>query len=114
MEAFVGGRAGNKEEGASDSNKEALLMQSLMHPGHSHENRANTQFWFQFELRQYPTSKIDVDGLFAVKEKFVPAVGIESGDDVRVAPIAGIAQAMGKDILRLAGGLLGFMTDPKP
>ena len=104
MEAFTGGLAVN-EEGA--------LMRSLMHPGHSHEIRANTQFWFQFELRQYPTSDIDIHGLVALKEKFVPAAGIESGDEVGVAPIAGIAQAMGKDILRLPGGHLGFMSDPK-
>ena len=104
MEAFTGGLAVNQE---------GALMRSLMHPGHSHEIRANTQFWFQFELRQYPTSDIDVDGLVALKEKFVPAAGIESGNEVGVAPIAGIAQAMGKDILRLPGGHLGFMSDPK-
>ena len=104
MEAFTGGLAVDKE---------GALMRSLMHPGHSHEIRANTQFWFQFELRQYPTSKVDVDGLVALKEKFIPAAGIESGNEVGVAPIASIAQAMGKDIFRLSGGHLGFMSDHK-
>ncbi|KAI7159862.1 alpha/beta-hydrolase [Hortaea werneckii] len=104
MEAFVGGLAVTKE---------GALMQSLMHPGHSHEMRANAQFWFQFELRQYPTSKVDVNGLVALKEKFVPAAGTESGEEVTVAPIARIAEAMGKDVLRLPGGHLGFMSDPK-
>ncbi|GAB7336502.1 hypothetical protein MBLNU13_g09782t1 [Cladosporium sp. NU13] len=105
MEAFTSGLAVNKE---------GALMRSLMHPSHSHKIRANTQFWFQFELQQYPTSKIEVNALVALKDKFVPAAGIESGDEVGIAPIAGIAQAMGKDILRLPGGHLGFMSDPKP
>lgn len=105
MEAFTRGLAVNTE---------GALMRSLMHPSHSHEIRANTQFWFQFELRQYPVSKIDLDRLITLKEKFVPAAGIESGNDVGVAPIAAIAQATGKDILRLPGGHLGFMSDPKP
>jgi len=105
MEAFTGGLAVNKE---------GALMRSLMHPGHSHEIRANAQFWFQFELRQYPTSKVDVEGLVALKEKFVPAAGIDSGNEVGVAPIASIAQAMGKNILRLPGGHLGYMSDAKP
>ena len=104
MDAFVGGLAVTKE---------GALMQSLMHPGHSHEIRANAQFWFQFELRQYPTSKVDVAGLIALKDKFVPAAGTDSGDEVSVAPIASIASAMGKDIIRLPGGHLGFISEPK-
>lgn len=105
MEAFTGGLAVNKE---------GELMRSLMHPGHSHEIRANSHFWFEFELRQYPTSKVDVDALVALKDKFVPAAGIESGNEVGVGPIACIAGAMGKEILRLPGGHLGFMSDSKP
>jgi pimeloyl-ACP methyl ester carboxylesterase len=104
MEAFTAGLS-NGDEGA--------LMRSLMHPGHSHEIRANLQFWFEFELRQYPTSKVDMDGLLALKDKFVPAAGVVSGDSMGVAPIAAIAQHLGKHILRLPGGHLGFITDPK-
>jgi pimeloyl-ACP methyl ester carboxylesterase len=104
MEAFTGGLAVGEE---------GTLMRSLMHPGHSHEIRANSQFWFQFELRQYSTAKVDLNGLVALKEKFVPAAGVESGNDVGVAPIAAIAHAMGKEILRLPGGHLGFVSDPK-
>jgi hypothetical protein len=102
MEAFTGGLAvGNEGE----------LMRSTMHPGTSHEVRANAQFWFEFELRQYPMSKVDINGLVALKNKFVSAAGMESGNEVGVAPIACIAGAMGKEMLRLPGGHLGFVTD---
>jgi pimeloyl-ACP methyl ester carboxylesterase len=93
--------------------EESALMRSLMHPAHSDEIRANTQFWFEFELRQYPTSKVDMDDLLSQKNKFVPAAGVVSGDSMGVAPIATIAGRLGKQILRLPGGHLGFMTDPK-
>ncbi|TKY85907.1 hypothetical protein EX895_005448 [Sporisorium graminicola] len=104
MEAFTGGLAIG-DEGA--------LMRSLMHPGHSDEIRANTQFWFEFELRQYPSSKDDLDRVVALKDKFVPAAGAASGDEVGVGPVASLAHAAGKPILRLAGGHLGHMSDPK-
>jgi pimeloyl-ACP methyl ester carboxylesterase len=104
MEAFTGGLAVGEE---------GELMRSTMHPGTSHEVRANALFWFEFELRQYPTSKVDTEGLVALKEKFVPAAGVESGNEVGVAPIACIAGALGKEILRVPGGHLGFVTDPE-
>jgi pimeloyl-ACP methyl ester carboxylesterase len=102
MEAFTGGLAvGNEGE----------LMRASMHPGTSHEVRANAQFWFEFELRQYPMSKVDIESLVALKDKFLPAAGVESGNEVGVAPIACIAGALGKEILRFPGGHLGFVTD---
>jgi len=104
MEAFTGGLAvGNEGD----------LMRASMHPGTSHEVRANAQFWLEFELRQYPMSKVDIAGLVALKDKFVPAAGVESGNEVGVAPTACIAGALGKEILRLPGGHVGFVTDPE-
>ncbi|KAH0268629.1 alpha/beta-hydrolase, partial [Aureobasidium melanogenum] len=92
---------------------ESELICELMHPAISHEFRANCLFWFEFELRQYPCSDVDVAGLVKLKEKLVPAAGIDSGDGVGVAPIAAIAAATGRDILRLPGGHIGFMTQPQ-
>jgi pimeloyl-ACP methyl ester carboxylesterase len=102
MEAFTGGLAVGKE---------GELMRATMHPSTSHEVRANALFWFEFELRQYPLSKVDIEGLVALKEKFVPAAGVES--EVGVAPIACIAGALGKEMLKLPGGHVGFVTDPE-
>ncbi|KAI5195671.1 alpha/beta-hydrolase [Aureobasidium subglaciale] len=96
-----------------DTGSEAELMRSLMHPGHSDEIRANSLFWFEFELRQYPSSDVDVEGLLRLKEKVVPAAGVESGNGVGVGPISLIAGATGKEILRLPGGHIGFMTQPE-
>jgi pimeloyl-ACP methyl ester carboxylesterase len=105
MEAFTGGLAVGQE---------SALMRSLMDLRPRDEIRANTRFWFEFEMRQYPSSEIHMKSLLALKEKFVPAAGVELGDAIGVAPITGIANAMGKKIWRLPGGHLGFVRDAKP
>ncbi|KAI4845679.1 alpha/beta-hydrolase [Aureobasidium sp. EXF-8846] len=91
-----------------DTGDEGELMRQVMHPAHSHESRANALFWFEFELRQYPCADLDVAGLVALKEKLIPAAGVDSGMGVGVAPIAAIAGAVGKEILRLPGGHIGL------
>jgi hypothetical protein len=96
-----------------DTGDEGELMRQLMHPAHSHEGRANALFWFEFELRQYPCADLDIDGLVKLKEKLIPAAGMDSGMGVGVAPIAAIAEAVDKEILRLPGGHIGFVTQPE-
>jgi pimeloyl-ACP methyl ester carboxylesterase len=96
-----------------DTGDEGELMRQVMHPAHSHEGRANALFWFEFELRQYPCADLDIDGLVKLKEKLIPAAGTDSGMGVGVAPIAAIAGAVGKEILRLPGGHIGFVTQPE-
>jgi len=96
-----------------DTGDEGEVMRQVMHPAHSHEGRANALFWFEFELRQYPCADLDVDGLVKLRENLIPAAGIDSGMGVSVAPIAAIAAAMDKEILRLPGGHIGFVTQPE-
>jgi pimeloyl-ACP methyl ester carboxylesterase len=96
-----------------DTGDEGELMRQVMHPGHSHESRANALFWFEFELRQYPCADLDMDGLIRLKGKLIPAAGVDSGMGVGVAPIATIADAVGKEILRLPGGHIGYVTQPE-
>lgn len=96
-----------------DTGDEGELMRQIMHPAHSHEGRANALFWFEFELRQYPCADLDIEGLVKLKEQLVPAAGIDSGMGVGVAPISAIAGAIGKDLLRLPGGHIGFVTQPE-
>jgi pimeloyl-ACP methyl ester carboxylesterase len=96
-----------------DTGNEGELIRQVMHPAHSHESRANALFWFEFELRQYPCADLDIDGLVRLKEKLIPAAGTESGMGVGVAPIAAIAGAIGKEILRLPGGHIGYVTQPE-
>jgi pimeloyl-ACP methyl ester carboxylesterase len=99
-------------EGLSEG-KDAQMMRECMNHERSDEIRANSLFWFEFELRQYPLSEVDLDGIRRAGEKIVPAAGIDSGDGPGVGPIAVIAKVVGKDIARLPGGHVGYMTDPE-
>lgn len=77
------------------------------------EIRANVLYWFEFELRQYTSSPLDVTRLIAEKDKFIPAAGVESGDGPGVGPIAVISGILGKNLNRLPGGHLPFKTVPE-
>lgn len=104
MDAFTGGLS----EGG-----DGAMMRSCMDSKRGDEIRANSLFWFEFELRQYPTSPLDLASIQAQSKKYVPAAGITSGDGPGVGPISLIANATGKEIVRLPGGHLGYMTEPE-
>jgi hypothetical protein len=93
--------------------RDGAAMRSCMDATRGDKIRANSLFWFEFELRQYTSAPVNLKLLEAEKGKFVPVAGVESGDGLGVAPIAFIAQALGKDIARMPGGHVGFMTAPE-
>lgn len=104
MEAFTGGLSGSKD---------APLMKAAMDGSQSDEIRANSMFWFEFELWQYTSSPLDIEGLKAQAEKLVPAVGRDSPDGPGLGPIKVISHAIGKEVQVVAGAHLGYVTDPK-
>ena len=93
--------------------EEATLVRGCMDWARADEIRANSQFWFEFELRQYPPSEVDLESIIREREKYIPAAGIETGDGPGAGPITVIAKAVGREILRLPGGHMGYMTKPK-
>lgn len=56
---------------------------------------------------------MDVESIVSNRGKFVPAAGVDSGDSHGVASISTIARAAGREILRLPGGHVGYMTHPQ-
>ncbi|KAK5122966.1 hypothetical protein LTR85_003532 [Meristemomyces frigidus] len=102
MEAFTGGLS----KGA-----DAEAMKQAMDHSRGDEIRANSLFWFEFELRQYPLSEVDLGALVKEGAKIVPLAGIKSGDGPGVGPTIVIAAAVQKDVARLPGGHVGYVTD---
>lgn len=92
---------------------DGAVMRSCMDATRGDEIRANSMFWFEFELRQYTSAPVNFKILEAEKEKVVLVAGVESGDGPGVGPIAVIAQRLGKEIARTPGGHVGFMTAPE-
>ncbi|KAH8597519.1 abhydrolase [Bisporella sp. PMI_857] len=104
MEVFTGGLS-EGEDGAA--------MRHSMDTKRGDEIRANSMYWFEFELRQYTASALNLDRLELLKEKYIPAAGSSSGNGPGVGPISYIAKVLGKDVTRLPGGHLGYVTEPK-
>jgi len=90
--------------------EDGLMMRFCMDPKRGDEIRANVMFWFEFELRQYTSEPVNLEVLGAEKEKYVPMAGVESGNGPGVAPISLIAQKLGKEVVRVPGGHIGYMT----
>lgn len=104
MEVFSGGlSAGN--EGAQ--------MRFCMDPTRGDEIRANSMYWFEFELRQYTSALLDVERIKAEKMKYIPAAGSTSGDGPGIGPIALLAHMLGKEVERLPGGHISYMYEPE-
>jgi pimeloyl-ACP methyl ester carboxylesterase len=104
MEVFSGGLSAG-EEGAK--------MRFCMDPTRGDEIRANSMYWFEFELRQYTSALLDLEDMKAKKTKFVPAAGTTSGDGPGVGPITLLAQMLGKEVVRLPGGHISYMLEPE-
>jgi pimeloyl-ACP methyl ester carboxylesterase len=92
---------------------DGAMMRHCMDTKRGDEIRANSMFWFEFELRQYTASPLDLASIQAQKEKYIPAAGLSSGNGPGVGPISVIAKTLGKDIVRLPGGHIAYMTEPK-
>lgn len=104
MEVFSGGLS-EGEDGA--------MMRHCMDTMRGDEIRANSMYWFEFELRQYTSAPVNLNILQSESTKYIPAAGTASGDAPGVGPIAVIAQTIGKEIVRLPGGHVSYMTDPE-
>ncbi|CAG8951197.1 hypothetical protein HYFRA_00007944 [Hymenoscyphus fraxineus] len=96
--------------GLFDEN-DAVILRTAMDPARGDEVRANTMFWFEFELRQYTSAPVNLDLLVAEKEKFIPAAGVLSKNGPCLGPISIMAQKMGKEVVKLPGAHLGYETE---
>ncbi|KAI9734264.1 MAG: hypothetical protein M1834_002368 [Cirrosporium novae-zelandiae] len=98
----------------SEGDDDGAMMRHCMDATRGDEIRANMLFWFEFELRQYTGAAVDMAGIEMEKEKYIPAAGIDSGEGGPVvSPIATIAGRLGKKVVRIPGGHVGFMTQPE-
>ena len=92
---------------------EASMMQTAMDAKRGDEVRANTMFWFEFELRQYTSAPVDVEGLVKAKDKLILVMGVDSGDGPMMGVITTIAGQVGTEVQSISGGHLGYMLKPE-
>ena len=76
------------------------------------KNEANATYWFEHELRQYPSVVLDLDALTVHAERIVLAVGREArGYPAHDATVA-LAKTLGRDAVELPGGHVGCIAYP--
>jgi hypothetical protein len=72
----------------------------------------NDQYWLEREPRQYPRVELDVEALTTHADRLILAGGRESKQQVSYQPNTVLAAKLGKNIVDLPGGHLGFLTHP--
>lgn len=97
--------------GSLSTGEDGARMRFCMDPTRGDEIRANSMYWFEFELRQYTSASMDVEGIIAEKSKYIPVAGSTSGDGPGVGPISVLAGILGKEVVRLPGGHISYMYD---
>jgi pimeloyl-ACP methyl ester carboxylesterase len=74
--------------------------------------RANSVYWFEHELRQYPAVEIDVEALKDHADRVVPMAGRESNGYPAHEVSVALAEKLGRDLIELPGGHIGFVSNP--
>ena len=90
-------------------------QQVMEHAKREHTNEytlSNAAYWMEHELRQYPRVELDLAALAANAERIVLAGGRDAQDQLPYQPNRVLAQKLGRDIVDLPGGHLGFVSSP--
>ena len=88
--------------------------QTMAHAPENEFTRSNSKYWFEHELRQYPAAVLDYARLRRHADQVILAVGRESGGfPCREATVA-LDQRLGREVIELPGGHLGFIAHVKP
>ncbi|MBE8725040.1 alpha/beta fold hydrolase [Flavobacterium hungaricum] len=72
----------------------------------------NTTYWFQHEMRQYPSTDFDTDKLEENKDKILFCVGRDSVNTMPAWPVTNLAKQFGTQVLSVPGGHLGYALHP--
>jgi pimeloyl-ACP methyl ester carboxylesterase len=73
---------------------------------------ANSTYWFEHELRQYPAVDLDLGALKAHADRIVLMAGRESRGYPTYEVNVELGKKLGRDLIELPGGHIGFLTQP--
>jgi pimeloyl-ACP methyl ester carboxylesterase len=74
----------------------------------------NSDYWFEYELRQYTLTEFDWEKVKACKDKLIPIVGILNKGFFLYKPITHLANLTGTELFEISGSHLGFLTATQP
>jgi pimeloyl-ACP methyl ester carboxylesterase len=73
---------------------------------------ANTSYWFEHELRQYPAVDLDLDALKAHADRIVLVAGRVSRGYPCYEVNVELGKKLGRDVIELPGGHVGYVSHP--
>lgn len=88
-------------------------MTQAMDPNASADMRADIMYFFERELLVYPPAVVNIEGLKASKDKLIPCLSEAAVGKPAGAPIEMIAYQLGRELLKIKGGHIGYVTDPE-
>ena len=88
-------------------------MARAMERGEGEQMLRNTRYWFEHELRQYPTVDLDLDALATQANRLVLAAGRESHGYPAHRVSVELGRHLGRPVIELPGGHVGCMTHPE-
>ena len=89
-----------------------LLIALNMDPSNWKYLLANATYWFEHELRQYPAVELDLDALKTHADRLVLMAGRESRGYPTYEVNVELAKKLGRDLIELPGGHIGYLTQP--
>ncbi len=92
--------------------EQAFAESDHVHMARAPRNQANATYWFEHELRQYPAVTLDLDALTAHANRIVAVVGRESRGYPCYEVNAELGRKLGRDVIEVPGGHIGFLTQP--
>jgi acetyltransferase/esterase len=98
-----------REQAFVESDRQLMARAMDLNNG---EIRANAIYWFEHELRQYPTVELNLDALKAYADRIVPIAGRESRGYPTYQVNVELGKKLGRDLIELPGGHVGFAAQP--
>lgn len=90
----------------SDTDRRAMHRQTMQHTDDQYRE-ANTTYWLEDELRQYPRAALDLDTLTTNSADIIVAAGRESHGYLTYRTSVALAHQLGTDAVELPGGHIG-------
>jgi len=106
------GPALERFRGEAFAEADRMVMARARESGKGPQAAANAAYWFEHELRQYPAVELDLGGLRPHSERIVLAVGRDSVGYPCHRVNAALAERLGRDLVELPGGHVGFVAHP--
>jgi acetyltransferase/esterase len=101
---------GFRDQILTESDRQALAR--AMPAAGGAATMANTRYWFEHELRQYPAVDLDLDALKVSADRIVLTVGRESVGFPAHDATEELAKLLDRQAIVVPGGHLGFLSEP--